>query len=114
VTAIPATFTIDADGVLEDQHVGDADIEGKLKKLVARAAEGTIANCAAGAVDKAQLAWRELITRSPFGRAVSQNGTGQKRSTPRPSSHKTCNSWRGPILSAIETGLQSRWVVNAG
>jgi thiol-disulfide isomerase/thioredoxin len=39
VTAIPATFSIDADGVLEDQHVGDADIEGKLKKMVARAAE---------------------------------------------------------------------------
>jgi thiol-disulfide isomerase/thioredoxin len=39
VHAIPATFTIDADGVLEDQHVGDADIEGKLKKLVARATE---------------------------------------------------------------------------
>jgi thiol-disulfide isomerase/thioredoxin len=39
VTAIPATFTIDADGVLEDQHVGDASIEGKIKKLVARAAE---------------------------------------------------------------------------
>jgi len=39
VIAIPATFTIDADGVLEDQHVGDADIEGKLKKLIARAAE---------------------------------------------------------------------------
>jgi thiol-disulfide isomerase/thioredoxin len=38
VTAIPATFTIDADGVLEDQHVGDANIEGKLKKLVAGAA----------------------------------------------------------------------------
>jgi thiol-disulfide isomerase/thioredoxin len=37
VRAIPATFTIDADGVLQDQHVGDADIEGKLKKLVARA-----------------------------------------------------------------------------
>lgn len=37
VHAIPATFTIDADGVLQDQHVGDADIEGKLKKLVARA-----------------------------------------------------------------------------
>ena len=36
VNAIPATFTIDADGVLEDQHVGDADIEGKLKKLVAQ------------------------------------------------------------------------------
>lgn len=39
VTAIPATFSIDADGVLEDQHVGEADIEGKLKKMVARAAE---------------------------------------------------------------------------
>jgi thiol-disulfide isomerase/thioredoxin len=39
VNAIPATFTIDADGVLEDQHVGDADIEGKLKKLIARATE---------------------------------------------------------------------------
>jgi len=39
VQAIPATFTIDADGVLQDQHVGDADIERKLKKLVAQAAE---------------------------------------------------------------------------
>jgi thiol-disulfide isomerase/thioredoxin len=39
VRAIPATFTIDSDGVLEDQHVGDADIEGKLTKLIARAAE---------------------------------------------------------------------------
>jgi thiol-disulfide isomerase/thioredoxin len=38
VNAIPATFTIDADGVLQDQHVGDASIEGKLKKLVAAAA----------------------------------------------------------------------------
>lgn len=37
VNAIPATFTIDADGVLEDQHVGDAEIEGKLKKLIAQA-----------------------------------------------------------------------------
>jgi len=38
VTAIPATFTIDADGVLEDQHVGDANLEGKIKKLIAQAA----------------------------------------------------------------------------
>ena len=37
VRAIPSTFTIDADGVLQDQHVGDASIEGKLKKLVAEA-----------------------------------------------------------------------------
>jgi thiol-disulfide isomerase/thioredoxin len=43
VTAIPATFTIDADGVLEDQHVGDADIEGKLKKLIAQAASHPVA-----------------------------------------------------------------------
>jgi thiol-disulfide isomerase/thioredoxin len=39
VKAIPQTFTIDADGVLQDQHIGDAAIEGKLKKLVARAVE---------------------------------------------------------------------------
>jgi thiol-disulfide isomerase/thioredoxin len=39
VRSIPQTFTIDADGVLQDQHVGDAAIEGKLKKLVGRARE---------------------------------------------------------------------------
>jgi thiol-disulfide isomerase/thioredoxin len=39
IRAIPATLTIDADGVLEDQHEGDAAIEGKLKKLVAQAQE---------------------------------------------------------------------------
>jgi thiol-disulfide isomerase/thioredoxin len=37
VNAIPHTFTIDADGVLQDEHVGDASLEGKLKKLCARA-----------------------------------------------------------------------------
>jgi thiol-disulfide isomerase/thioredoxin len=38
VTAIPHTFTIDADGVLQEEHVGsDADFQGKLKKLLARA-----------------------------------------------------------------------------
>lgn len=37
VHAIPQTFTIDADGVLQDQHIGDASIEGKLKKLIAKA-----------------------------------------------------------------------------
>jgi peroxiredoxin len=39
VKAIPQTFTIDADGVLQDQHVGDVAIEGKIKKLIARAQE---------------------------------------------------------------------------
>jgi len=39
VSAIPHTFTIDADGVLQDEHIGDASIEGKLKKLLARARE---------------------------------------------------------------------------
>lgn len=43
VHAIPQTFTIDADGVLQDQHIGDASIEGKLKKLVARAREAETA-----------------------------------------------------------------------
>jgi len=33
VHAIPHTFTIDADGVLQDEHIGDGSIEGKLKKL---------------------------------------------------------------------------------
>ncbi len=37
VEAIPHTFTVDADGVLQDEHIGDASIEGKLKKLVAQA-----------------------------------------------------------------------------
>jgi len=40
VHSIPHTFTIDAEGVLQEENVGDATaIEGKLKKLVARARE---------------------------------------------------------------------------
>lgn len=39
VRAIPHTFTIDSDGVLREEQVGDASIEGKLKKLVAEARE---------------------------------------------------------------------------
>jgi thiol-disulfide isomerase/thioredoxin len=39
VRAIPHTFTIDADGVLQDEHIGDAAIEGKIKKLIVRARE---------------------------------------------------------------------------
>ncbi|HKM66956.1 MAG TPA: redoxin domain-containing protein [Candidatus Acidoferrum sp.] len=39
VTAIPHTFTIDSDSVLQEEHIGDASIEGKLKKLLAQARE---------------------------------------------------------------------------
>jgi thiol-disulfide isomerase/thioredoxin len=39
VNAIPHTFTVDADGVLQDEQIGDVSIEGKLKKLLARAKE---------------------------------------------------------------------------
>ena len=42
VEAIPHTFTIDADGILQDERIGDASIEGKLKKLVARAREAQV------------------------------------------------------------------------
>ena len=37
VQAIPHTFTIDADGVLQDERIGDTAIEGKIKKLIAKA-----------------------------------------------------------------------------
>jgi thiol-disulfide isomerase/thioredoxin len=36
VRAIPHTFTIDSYGVLQEEHVGDASIEGKLKKLLSQ------------------------------------------------------------------------------
>jgi thiol-disulfide isomerase/thioredoxin len=39
VHAIPHTFTIDADGVMQEEHIGDASIEGKLNKLLVRARE---------------------------------------------------------------------------
>ncbi len=50
VQAIPHTFTIDADGILQDEQIGSgSDIEGKLKKLVAKAkAMQSIETAAAG------------------------------------------------------------------
>ena len=47
VEAIPHTFTIDADGVLQDEHIGDSAIEGKLKKLISHARESQTAAKAA-------------------------------------------------------------------
>jgi thiol-disulfide isomerase/thioredoxin len=39
VEAVPHTFTIDTQRVLQDEHIGDASVEGKLKKLLAQARE---------------------------------------------------------------------------
>lgn len=43
VEAIPQTFSIDANGVMQDQEIADSSIEGKLKKLVAEARQGATA-----------------------------------------------------------------------
>lgn len=50
VKAIPHTFTIDADGVLQDERIGDDGLDGKLKKLVAQARERQQAAPAVAAV----------------------------------------------------------------
>jgi thiol-disulfide isomerase/thioredoxin len=39
VKSIPHTYTIDADGVLQEENIGDSAVEGKLKKLLERARE---------------------------------------------------------------------------
>jgi thiol-disulfide isomerase/thioredoxin len=39
VKSIPHTYTIDVDGVLQEEHIGDSSVEGKLKKLLACARE---------------------------------------------------------------------------
>jgi len=36
VNAIPHTFSIDSYGVMQEEHVGDASIEGKLKELLSQ------------------------------------------------------------------------------
>lgn len=47
IEAIPQTFTIDSDGILQDQHIGDASLEGKLKKLLERARQAPTVESAA-------------------------------------------------------------------
>lgn len=44
VDEIPHTFTIDSDGVLQDEHIGDSSVEGKLKKLLDQAEKAELAN----------------------------------------------------------------------
>jgi len=39
VKSIPHTYTIDVDGVLQEEHIADSSVEGKLKKLLERARE---------------------------------------------------------------------------
>jgi thiol-disulfide isomerase/thioredoxin len=49
VTSIPHYFTIDSDGVLTSEMLGSgSDVEGKLKKLIAKAKEGREARPATG------------------------------------------------------------------
>jgi hypothetical protein len=49
---IPHYFTIDSDGVLTAEMIGsDSNVEGKLKKLVKRAAEATPPRAPAGLPD---------------------------------------------------------------
>jgi thiol-disulfide isomerase/thioredoxin len=52
VHAIPAAFTIDAEGVLEGERAGDANIEGKIRKLLARAAQMQKARQTEGAAER--------------------------------------------------------------
>jgi hypothetical protein len=37
IKAVPTTFTIDADGFMQDRHVGDGNIERTLEELLAKA-----------------------------------------------------------------------------
>lgn len=58
VHAVPATFTIDADGVLQSQPAGDPAIEWKLKKLIAHAAQFANRDAADPAQEKSPAANR--------------------------------------------------------
>ena len=58
------------------------------------------------------LSSRSLAPLSPCPLFPKMQGAESYHNAPL--SHKTCISQRGHLLSAIETGLQSRWVVNAG
>jgi thiol-disulfide isomerase/thioredoxin len=46
VKAIPTTFTIDANGFVQDQQVGDGEIEEKLKKLLLKASSAPVEKAA--------------------------------------------------------------------
>jgi thiol-disulfide isomerase/thioredoxin len=44
VKAIPHTFTIDSNGVLQDEEIGDENIDGRLKKLIGQAKKNEAKN----------------------------------------------------------------------
>jgi hypothetical protein len=89
VHEIPHTFTIDADGMLPDEHIGDASIEGKLKKLVSRARElQTTAKQTQSAecqsVSKPLSTGKEACAFRVFGLGPPQLGTATKERPRRP------------------------------
>jgi len=49
IKAIPTTFSIDVNGFVQDQQVGEGDIEGNLKKLVKQAQDAAAAKTVAEA-----------------------------------------------------------------
>jgi len=97
--------------MLEDQHEGYTEIEGRLKKMIGHAAGVT--NRKTLDCERPNRRERRLMGALRFGRAVAQERSRESYHTLVPS-HKTCNFARHALVSAIETGLQSRWVVNTG
>ena len=60
------------------------------------------------------LTWQKSGNAAHHFGPIGSRKTGARSYHRSAFSHKTCNFARVPLLSAIETGLQSRWVVNAG
>ena len=89
VSAIPHYFTIDSDGVLTSEMMGSgSDVEGKLKKLIAKAEE---------AKEQAQVG--AVWHRRCGGACLRKLGSGSGG----------CRNFASRIASKAETGLQSRY-----
>jgi hypothetical protein len=83
------------------QEAGRAKVEEGAGKLAA------LAPCEGGAPEKSNSGSYR------FRQAVPEKAGARPYHT-LAALHKTCNFSSAPLLSALETGLQSRWVVNAG